>query len=132
MQRRRDTEPELRLRRALYSKGLRYRLGHRVPTLGRRTIDIAFLGLKVAVFVDGCFWHACPDHATWPKNNAEWWRAKLAKNVARDRETDAVLEHLGWKVIRVWEHEDPEAAAARIGAVLRQRRVASECVPPQA
>ena len=75
----------------------------------------------MAVFVDGCFWHGCPDHATWPKANAEWWRTKIQANQARDRDTDAKLTSAGWLSFRVWEHEDPEAAAARVDEVVRQR-----------
>ncbi|MFG3253648.1 very short patch repair endonuclease [Streptomyces sp. NPDC048172] len=113
-QRRRDTSPELAVRRLLFSAGLRYRLQRRVPGMARRTIDIAFPGIRVAVFIDGCFWHGCPDHATSPKANAAWWRAKLDKNVARDVETTTHLEACGWTVLRFWEHEAPEEIAARV------------------
>jgi DNA mismatch endonuclease (patch repair protein) len=78
----------------------------------------------VAVFVDGCFWHGCPDHGTWPTNNAEFWRNKIETNVRRDRETDVQMAEAGWTVIRVWEHEDPNRAAAQVAAVVRKRRVA--------
>lgn len=77
----------------------------------RRRADLVFPRARVAVYVDGCFWHRCPLHATAPKNNAEWWDAKLAGNVARDRDTDACLADAGWRVLRFWEHEDPLAAA---------------------
>ena len=70
--------------------------------------------LKVAIFVDGCFWHGCPIHGTWPKANAEWWKTKILGNIARDRDTDKKLKALGWRVIRVWEHEDAKKAAKRI------------------
>ena len=114
----RDTEPELRLRRVLHGRGFRYRL-HRRPVDGfRRTADIVFTRAKVAVFVDGCFWHRCPQHGTEPKANAAWWKVKLDKNVGRDRETDQVLTAAGWTVIRVWEHEDPEVAAGRVAELL--------------
>jgi DNA mismatch endonuclease (patch repair protein) len=84
----------------------------------RRRADLVFPRHRVAVYVDGCFWHRCPDHATFPKNNAEWWAEKLAGNVARDRDTDARLTAAGWTVIRIWEHEDPVRAADRVQAAL--------------
>jgi DNA mismatch endonuclease (patch repair protein) len=122
-QRRVDTAPELAIRRLLHAAGLRYRV-HRAPveSLARRRADIVFGGPRVAVFVDGCFWHRCPTHRTEPTANAEWWAAKLDRNVARDRETDAALESHGWMVIRVWEHEDPGQAAARICRAVRDRQ----------
>ncbi|MFB6825076.1 very short patch repair endonuclease [Streptomyces virginiae] len=113
-QARRNTTPELAVRRLLHAAGLRYRLQVKVPGMPRRTIDIAFPGAKVAVFLDGCFWHGCPEHATQPKANAQWWREKLDKNMARDRETSEVLAAAGWTVLRFWEHEAPEAVAARV------------------
>jgi DNA mismatch endonuclease (patch repair protein) len=88
----------------------------------RRRVDIVFPRERVAVFVDGCFWHSCPDHATHPRANAEFWRSKLQRNVDRDRDTDGRLEALGWTVLRFWEHEDPGAAADRIEAVVRTVR----------
>jgi DNA mismatch endonuclease (patch repair protein) len=78
-----------------------------------------FRGPKVAVFVDGCFWHGCPAHATSPKANAEWWQAKLTANVERDRDTDRRLSKAGWTVVRIWEHEDPAVAAERVVALLK-------------
>lgn len=111
---RRDTKPEMLLRRALFAKGLRYRVD-RAPLPGmRRRADIVFGPSKVAVYVDGCFWHSCPEHATVPKNNREWWIEKLATNVRRDRDTDRQLGEAGWRVIRIWEHEDMDAAAERV------------------
>lgn len=86
----------------------------------RRRADIAFPTRRVAVFVDGCFWHGCPEHATAPKKNADWWSVKLAANVARDRDTDARLRASGWTVVRIWEHEEPETAARRICAALAE------------
>jgi len=120
-QRRRDTVPELELRRILHSNGHRFRINVAVPGMPRRTMDVAFARAKVAVFIDGCFWHVCPEHATWPQRNATWWREKLEGNVARDRETDERLSDHGWEVVRIWEHEDPLAAAARVEEVLRRR-----------
>ncbi|MFJ7255401.1 very short patch repair endonuclease [Streptomyces sp. NPDC098085] len=118
----RDTAPEVAVRKLLHAAGLRYRVNTPVPGMPRRTIDIAFGAAKIAVFMDGCFWHGCPQHATQPKSNAEWWRAKLAKNMARDRQTTEHLEAAGWTVLRFWEHEDP-AAVAR--AVAQAREVAT-------
>jgi len=92
----------------------------------RRTIDIAFPGAKVAVFLDGCFWHGCPQHATRPKANADWWRDKLERNKSRDRETTLRLEEVGWTVIRCWEHEDPSSIADRVAASVNAAKSASE------
>lgn len=114
MARRRDTAAELALRRVLHAQGLRYRVAFPIPGQRRRTIDVAFTRAKVAVFVDGCFWHGCPLHGTRPKANSDWWAAKLAANEARDRDTDRILVSLGWAVVRVWEHEALEVAAARV------------------
>ncbi|WP_328741878.1 very short patch repair endonuclease [Flavimobilis rhizosphaerae] len=116
--RRRDTAPELALRRALHARGLRYRVTYPVPGNRRRTIDVAFTRAKVAVFVDGCFWHGCPEHGTQPHANAGWWATKLAANAARDRDTDRLLTDAGWTVVRVWEHEDPDTAADHIRIVV--------------
>jgi DNA mismatch endonuclease (patch repair protein) len=114
-----STGPELDLRRALHRRGLRFQVaGIRLP--GRP--DIGFTRAKIAVFVDGCFWHRCPQHGTLPKNNADWWLAKLKRNVERDGEKDAALAELGWLVVHVWEHEDMTEAAARIGALWAERR----------
>jgi len=88
----------------------------------RRRADLVFGPSQVAVFVDGCFWHSCPEHATVPKSNREWRRQKLAANVARDRDTDARLASAGWTVIRVWEHENMDDAAARVVAEVRRHR----------
>lgn len=118
-QKRAETSPEMALRRLLFAQGLRYRVGYKVPGMPRRTIDIAFPGRKLAVFVDGCFWHGCPDHCVPPKNNAEWWAEKLRKNVARDRDTDLVLEREGWRVRRFWEHHDMVEAADTIHETVR-------------
>ncbi|MFJ9409310.1 very short patch repair endonuclease [Streptomyces sp. NPDC101393] len=126
LQARRDTGPEMAVRRLLYASGLRYRLQRRVPGYPRRTIDIAFPGRKIAIFLDGCFWHGCPEHATRPKANADWWRKKLDGNIARDRETTEHLVEEGWTVLRFWEHEDPATVAGRVtdevAAVQRRRR----------
>jgi DNA mismatch endonuclease, patch repair protein len=119
-QRRRDTAPELALRRALWARGLRYRVDFKAVGT-RRRVDIAFTRRRVAVFVDGCFWHLCPMHSTIPKSNREWWIDKLESNERRDRYTDQVLEDNGWIVVRVWEHEPASEAAARVEAVVHSR-----------
>ena len=116
-QRRRDTALELAFRRALFAAGLRYRVDHRIAPLRRRA-DIAFTRWRVAVFLDGCFWHSCPLHATMPKANREWWREKLQANVTRDRHTDDVLAGQGWRVVRIWEHDNVPDGAGRILGVL--------------
>lgn len=114
-----DTRPEVALRSALHALGYRFRKDFRIRegTRGIRA-DLVFTRLRVAVFVDGCFWHGCPEHGTWPRNNAGFWRDKIEGNVRRDRDTDARLEAEGWTVMRVWEHESPADAAARIAAVV--------------
>ena len=117
--RRRDTNPELALRSVLHRRGLRFRVDHlvRLPSHKARP-DIAFTRSRLAVFVDGCFWHGCPDHGTSPKTNVAYWTPKLEANRERDRRNDAALLAAGWRVVRVWEHEDPEAAASRIASEL--------------
>ena len=121
-QARRDTVPEVAVRKLLHASGYRYRLNERVPHMPRRTIDIAFTRAKIAVFMDGCFWHGCPDHATQPKANADWWRRKLDTNMARDAETTAHLVAEGWTVLRFWEHQPPiEVAKVVEEAVDRER-----------
>lgn len=117
-QARRDTQPELALRRELHRRGRRFFVD-RAPLKGlRRRADLVFPRRRVAVYVDGCFWHSCPLHATRPRNNATWWAEKLAGNVARDRDTDAHLIEAGWTVVRVWEHEDSVTAADRVERAL--------------
>jgi DNA mismatch endonuclease (patch repair protein) len=112
-QRRRDTKPEMAIRRLLHARGLRYRVDAALPGMRRRS-DLLFTSARVAVFVDGCFWHRCPIHGTQPKSNSAWWAEKINANVRRDRDTDRRLSDEGWTVIRVWEHEAPETAADRI------------------
>jgi DNA mismatch endonuclease, patch repair protein len=117
--RRTDTKPELALRRALHGRGLRYRKDYRLDLAGARVRpDIAFTARRVAVFVDGCFWHVCPEHGTKPANNTWYWGPKLTRNVERDRAADAALAAAGWDVVRVWEHEPLEAAVAAVVAAL--------------
>lgn len=111
------TTPEVALRRELHRRGLRFRVDEcRLP--GRP--DLAFTRAKVAVFVDGCFWHRCAEHGTLPRHNRDWWRAKLDRNVARDRRKDAALDGLGWTVLHVWEHEPVESAAERVVTAWRR------------
>jgi len=121
--RRADTNPERRLRSALHAAGLRFRKDHpvRVDDLRVRA-DVVFPRQRVCVFLDGCFWHRCPEHATDPKRNADYWAPKLAANVARDRRVDETLTSSGWLVIRIWEHEDPTLASARVRAAVGERR----------
>lgn len=116
------TKAELGLRRILHSRGLRYRLHVTVLTKPRRVADIVFSSAHVAVFVDGCFWHGCPEHASWPKSNANFWREKIEANRVRDADTDQRLSALGWKTVRVWEHEDPSDAANRIAELVDARK----------
>jgi DNA mismatch endonuclease, patch repair protein len=119
---RRDTQPELRVRCALHRRGLRF-LVDVAPagTNRRRRVDALLRGPRIAVFVDGCFWHSCPEHGSVPQSNREWWRRKLEGVVRRDRDTNAELMAAGWLVVRVWEHEDAEAAADRIEQMARER-----------
>lgn len=114
----RDTTPELVLRKALWARGLRYRLHFRTPA-GKP--DIVFPGQKVAVYVDGCFWHGCPRHYVRPRSRGEFWAAKLRANVDRDRKQTLMLEAKGWRVLRVWEHaifEDLESVVDDVQAAL--------------
>lgn len=125
LQRTRDTAPELALRQALHALGLRYRVD-RAPIPGSlRRADIVFAGARVAVYVDWCFWHGCPEHGTRSKSNAAWWEEKLARVRARDADTDLALAEAGWLVVRVWEHEDPRIAADNINDIVRPRRTVS-------
>ena len=105
--------------------GARFRVDLPLPGMPRRRADVVFTRARLAVFVDGCFWHSCPEHASYPQANAEWWRTKLARNVERDHETDAALDALGWTVLRFWEHGDMNAAAEVVAAAWAERRVNS-------
>ena len=121
--RRVDTRPELRLRSALHRLGLRFRRDHRIEVGDVRVKgDVVFTAARVAVFVDGCFWHGCPEHGEQPRANAEYWRAKIERNRGRDRRADAALREAGWLSVRVWEHEDPAHAAVRIRELIEARR----------
>ncbi len=118
----RDTKPELSLRRAVHALGLRYRVGARPLPKVRRTADLLFPRVKVAVFLDGCFWHGCPVHHSVAVTNAAYWAEKVRRNRERDAETDRLLTEEGWSVIRVWEHESPVEAALRVQSEVTSRR----------
>lgn len=115
---RRDTAPELALRRELHRRHRRFFVD-RAPVAGlRRRADLVFPRLRVAVFVDGCFWHGCPVHGRVPSSNADWWQTKLARNARRDRDTDRRLHEQGWSVVRVWEHQPVQQAADEVETLL--------------
>ncbi|MFB4308359.1 very short patch repair endonuclease [Actinomadura sp. GTD37] len=118
----RGTKPELALRRAVHALGLRYRVSMRPLPKVRRTADLVFTKAKVAVFMDGCFWHGCPEHHTKSATNAAYWAEKVERNRERDAETDGLLRDAGWSVIRIWEHEDTNEAASKIARAVHQRR----------
>ena len=125
--RRTNTKPEMALRRALHARGYRYRKDFRLDLPLRRVRpDIAFTSRKVAVFVDGCFWHACPEHGSTPKNNEWYWSPKLAKNMERDRAADEALRHAGWTVVRLWEHVPLADAVAQVITAVGNPRHVSE------
>lgn len=120
LQRQKDTVPELKLRRALHARGFRFRVNY-PPLAGlRRRADIAFTRQRVAVFVDGCFWHGCTRHKSIPKYNRDWWKKKIEANQRRDRDTEERLRKAGWSAIRVWEHEPVEKAVARVVHILKR------------
>ncbi|MHA6761753.1 very short patch repair endonuclease [Streptacidiphilus sp. PAMC 29251] len=118
----RDTRPELALRRAVHALGFRYRVAARPLPQLRRTADLVFPKQCVAVFLDGCFWHGCPQHHTKAATHSDYWEQKVARNRARDRDTNDRLAAAGWAVLRFWEHEDPAEAAQAVAAVVRERR----------
>jgi DNA mismatch endonuclease (patch repair protein) len=120
-----NTGPEVRLRQQLHSLGLRYRVGLRVEPDLRRTVDVAFTKLKLAVFIDGCFWHGCPLHSRPTKTNSEFWAAKISTNKARDADTNNALGLRGWKVVRFWEHEDSSKAALIVEDLVKAMRATS-------
>ncbi|MFI0979636.1 very short patch repair endonuclease [Streptomyces sp. NPDC021093] len=118
----RDTQPELLIRRLLHAQGLRYRVAAKpLPGL-RRTADLVFRPTKVAVFIDGCYWHGCPEHYVPPKTNSGYWSDKVARNMARDQDTSQRLRDAGWTVLRYWEHESPDACALQIAATVSKLR----------
>lgn len=115
--RNRDTGPEMALRRELHKRGFRFRLHRQVPP-ARTYADIVFPRQRVAVFVDGCFWHHCPEHFRPSKKNSDYWATKIARNVARDRLNDQLMKESGWTVVRIWEHEQPAEAVNKIAELL--------------
>jgi DNA mismatch endonuclease, patch repair protein len=116
--RKRDTRPEVALRRVLHARGLRYRVAAK-PLLDRPwTADLVFRGARLAVFVDGCYWHGCPQHYSCPRTNATYWQEKIARNRARDTQVDADLKAAGWTPLRIWEHESVDSAADQVFATL--------------
>ncbi|MGW1009754.1 very short patch repair endonuclease [Streptomyces termitum] len=118
----RDTKPEQAIRRLVHAQGLRYRVAAKpLPGL-RRTADMVFRPSKVAVFVDGCYWHGCPEHYVPPKTNSGYWSKKVEGNMARDRDTDRRLTEAGWLVLRFWEHAAPEECASQIARTVSTRR----------
>jgi DNA mismatch endonuclease (patch repair protein) len=119
-----DTRPEIALRSILHRRGFRFRKHSRVLPDLRCRPDVAFPRERVAVFIDGCFWHGCPEHASTPKANAAYWRAKFERNQARDARNDSALRAAGWQVVRAWEHEPAELVADRIAAAVSARRAA--------
>ncbi|WP_341854181.1 very short patch repair endonuclease [Brachybacterium sp. GPGPB12] len=126
--RRKDTTPELAVRRRLHAAGPRYRVDFPADaTDRRRRADIVFTRVKVTVFIDGRFWHGCPEHFIPPKSNADYWGPKIARNMERDRTSTARLSDAGWRVLRFWEHEDPDDVAARIIDAVRPR---NRILPP--
>lgn len=122
-QRTRDTAPEMAVRRLLHASGLRYRVDRAPLPALRRRADLVFGPARVVVYVDGCFWHGCPEHRPPSKTNPEFWDAKIATNRARDEDTDGRLRAAGWLVFRAWEHERPEDVAAEVEAAVWSRRL---------
>lgn len=107
------------IRRGVHRRGLRYRVDARPLPASRCRVDLLFSRAKVAVFVDGCFWHGCPEHGTRPAHNGEWWAEKLEANIARDRRFDHQLREAGWRVVRIWEHEEVSLAVGRVERAVR-------------
>ncbi len=117
----RDTRLELEVRSAVHARGLRYRVATRPVPSVRRSADLVFTRARVAVFLDGCFWHGCPEHFHLPATNPEYWGPKIAANAARDAETDRLLVSEGWLVLRFWGHTVAVEAATRIEGAVRER-----------
>lgn len=118
----RDTAPELAVRRLLHALGFRYRVNRRPEKDIRRTADLVFATTRVAVFVDGCYWHGCPEHYAAPATNASYWSDKVSTNRARDVETNQLLHERGWTVLRFWEHQPPMSVATEIAEVVAMKR----------
>jgi DNA mismatch endonuclease (patch repair protein) len=124
--RNRDTAPELLVRSLVHAAGLRYRVAEKPLPKMRRTADMVFRPVKVAVFIDGCFWHGCPDHFVMPKTNQPYWEDKISRNIQRDRDTDSRLAEAGWLVLRFWEHLEPQACANTVIEAVTARRQEAE------
>lgn len=116
-----STGPEMLVRQAIFKSGFRYRVKYPVPGVPRRTMDIAFPGRRIAIFIDGCFWHGCSEHRSIPKNNYEWWKAKIDQNRKRDRDTDERLVSAGWSVLRYWEHDPVEKIVQELQDLIKSR-----------
>ena len=118
----RDTGPEMAVRHLLFAHGFRYRVAYRALPQNRRiTVDIAFPGARIAVMIDGCFWHGCPEHYRAPRAHTDYWQAKIEGNEARDSRTSEALTESGWTVLRFWTHEQPQVIAAQVEQAVRQR-----------
>lgn len=128
----RDTKAEIAVRRLAHARGLRYLVNARPEPDLRRTVDLLFTRVRVAVFIDGCYWHGCPEHFTTPTTNAGYWSGKIGRNQARDLDTTCRLEERGWIVLRFWEHEEPASVAERIQQTVRRaRRAQHRDQPPE-
>lgn len=121
----RDTGPEMAIRRLMFAAGMRYRVNYRPkePNIGRSSIDIAFPSKRLAIFVDGCFWHGCPEHGELPKANRRWWCSKLEANRKSDERVTNTLNSNGWHVLRFWEHQSPESVVEEITLVADSRQL---------
>ena len=125
----RDTGPELAIRKRVHAMGLRYRVSARPISGLRRTADLVFATERIAVFIDGCFWHGCPEHRRSPRANADYWSAKVQRIRLRDGDTDNALAESGWTVLRFWEHESPEGVAEAIWQAVASARVQAGTSP---
>ena len=121
--RRRDTSPEIAVRRILHARGLRYRVDYPIRTAERTIrVDIAFPRARLAILIDGCFWHGCPEHGTMPKRNRDYWEPKIARNRERDRHQTELLSEAGWRALRFWSHEHPDEICNQILGALEAHR----------
>jgi DNA mismatch endonuclease, patch repair protein len=117
--RRRDTQPEIAVRRLLHARGLRFRVDYPIRTSERTIrVDIAFPRAKLAILIDGCFWHGCPEHGTMPKHNRDYWEPKIARNRERDLHQTGLLSDAGWQPLRFWTHEGPDEISDEVLACL--------------